>query len=583
MDKKSNRAILILFLISLNVFLCSTIVFADKNTTNIIDKFEYVFDDSSSLTEEIPDYIQGATINWTSFKDITSLSNESKNYSSIWFRTKLPEISKKNHGIYFEELFANSLNIYIDKEKIYEKKRIIYQDYNSILISLDNSYSNKYIYINILFKSSKIGPSENVFIGDYPTLQYYYLTKGLLNIYMGFGFIFVSIAVLLCSIILKNNDKKIGISLTIILTSLGIILSFFRTNILMFYSEYEPMLLILYDLALFLFFPCLTYFFELVIISNKNTFMHKFIKFQFKYSAFCIILIFINNIAHYKFNKIYTLMTIPVIGLLFIVQLIMLIYFGIKYSKNGSINAKIFLFGFISFAIILITELIIYLFIYKDYKFSMWKWGLIIFSISLIIIFGKKYLESHEKLSKYSEDLKTMSTMAKTDFLTKIPNRMNIETRLEIATENYRLKNTKFFIVLCDIDDFKHVNDSYGHNFGDQVLIEFVQIIQSHLNNLGVVGRWGGEEFLIILSDIDYDAACNQIEIIRKAINSHLFYFKKNPVHISASFGLCEYSDTDGLNNCIEYMDKSLYHAKYCGKNKLITYREFIKTQKKEE
>lgn len=165
-----------------------------------------------------------------------------------------------------------------------------------------------------------------------------------------------------------------------------------------------------------------------------------------------------------------------------------------------------------------------------------------------------------EKATKYQE----LSTI---DNLTGIFNRLKFEQELKDEIDRIkRYKTEKFSLVILDIDNFKKINDTYGHIEGDNVLKQLVLEIKSHLRSTDIFSRWGGEEFVIILPLTNIDNAKIAIENIRKHISCANFNKVGN---VTCSFGLTEFNDEDSFHSVITRADEAMYIAKTSGKNRI--------------
>jgi len=124
--------------------------------------------------------------------------------------------------------------------------------------------------------------------------------------------------------------------------------------------------------------------------------------------------------------------------------------------------------------------------------------------------------------------------------------------------------NEESIVVVIDIDDFKIVNDTFGHQAGDDVLKEFTMLLQNNIRDNDILARWGGEEFLLLLKHTKKEHALNKIEALRKLIENHTF---KHIKHMTASFGLAKVEEDDTLHSVLHRADIALYEAKKSGKN----------------
>jgi diguanylate cyclase (GGDEF)-like protein len=159
-----------------------------------------------------------------------------------------------------------------------------------------------------------------------------------------------------------------------------------------------------------------------------------------------------------------------------------------------------------------------------------------------------------------------LNHMARTDRLTQIANRGETETLLKEAVALAAAKDTEpLSVLMLDIDDFKKVNDIYGHDVGDKVLTETAKALRSHVRLGDTLGRWGGEEFLLILPKATEEAAANIADRIRKAIAE--IRVLPNDRSFTASFGVARVAPGETFEEFYRRVDSALYDAKNSGKN----------------
>jgi diguanylate cyclase (GGDEF)-like protein len=161
-------------------------------------------------------------------------------------------------------------------------------------------------------------------------------------------------------------------------------------------------------------------------------------------------------------------------------------------------------------------------------------------------------------------DITEETRLSTTDPLTTIYNRRFINDFLTKETERSKRLNRQFSIVMCDLDDLKIINDTYGHLSGDIVLKSFSQLIINSLRKLDVVGRYGGDEFMLILPETNNENACKIVDRLRlKAEESEIRVQKDTKVKITASFGIATFPDNGkSSDDLLAAADYRLYKAK---------------------
>lgn len=200
-------------------------------------------------------------------------------------------------------------------------------------------------------------------------------------------------------------------------------------------------------------------------------------------------------------------------------------------------------------------------------------WQILVAVLLLAILFlywmRKITTANNEKeilLKELKETQSKLQQLAITDKLTSLYNRNKLDDALDLEVHRTIRYKTPLGVILLDIDHFKNVNDTYGHQIGDQVLIEIASIIKSHSRDIDIVGRWGGEEFLIICPQTNLEGTKTVAEKIQKEVEN--FHFVEN-IHKTASFGVSEYRKNDQIKDIVSRADKALYLAKNEGRNQV--------------
>ncbi|MBT3755957.1 MAG: diguanylate cyclase [Candidatus Cloacimonetes bacterium] len=166
---------------------------------------------------------------------------------------------------------------------------------------------------------------------------------------------------------------------------------------------------------------------------------------------------------------------------------------------------------------------------------------------------------------------KNLKKLSRRDTLTKLPNRRDLIEHLQYNIHRYERYQQSFSVILADIDDFKMINDTYGHNAGDLVLRELSHLFTNFGRKQDTVGRWGGEEFLFILVSVtENNGAMLVAKKIRSHIEDHTFRYKDNEIKITLTFGVSTYNSHLSLDEIIKQADDALYKGKEKGKNCII-------------
>lgn len=184
-----------------------------------------------------------------------------------------------------------------------------------------------------------------------------------------------------------------------------------------------------------------------------------------------------------------------------------------------------------------------------------------VFEISQL---SKSIVNMSRSIKKHHEELKYLSI---TDTLTKIYNRAKLESVLHVKLDEFRRYGHKFGIIMIDIDGFKEVNDHFGHQVGDKFLVEFVNNLKMSMRSSDIIGRWGGEEFVVICKETDSKSLEKLAYNLKNNIELHTF---ETVIKKTASFGVAQYKKGESIDELIGRADKALYRAKDGGRNQVM-------------
>ena len=254
----------------------------------------------------------------------------------------------------------------------------------------------------------------------------------------------------------------------------------------------------------------------------------------------------------------------------YLIVLTPFIYFWPYWNLRTKLSASSFLF-------------ILYLFLFYYAKSStpvhiMEAWKLdfttIFTAFSAFLIFAAVALYYQNSVNKVEANLieanRRLEGQARTDPLTALHNRRVIEERIGEERDQPPVQGRVFSIIMSDIDHFKVLNDTYGHQIGDLVLVTLSKILKHATRAGDVVARWGGEEFLILLPDTGAREACEVAERMRIAVAQTPIFIDDADIRITMTFGVAECSFETGINECIKLADKALYRGKSAGRNTVV-------------
>jgi diguanylate cyclase (GGDEF)-like protein len=159
------------------------------------------------------------------------------------------------------------------------------------------------------------------------------------------------------------------------------------------------------------------------------------------------------------------------------------------------------------------------------------------------------------------------------DGLTGIHNRRYLDKRLSEEFTRFKRKGTQFSLLIFDIDDFKKVNDTYGHQFGDRILINLAGLCSTIIRGSDIIARYGGEEFCLILSDTIGWGAMAFAERLRRLVETQTVRYGNEEVNVTISIGIAEINDRIGdTDELLKRADEAMYRAKESGKNRVCLY-----------
>lgn len=349
--------------------------------------------------------IASAREGWEKVDSRKSIPKLPEGVKSAWIRIRLPEFNPNQPALYIQKLFANKVEVVGDDgRKLFHSSRDYYYDVYHIFVPLELDY--KAVYIHLAAEKGRLGIQLPVAVGEYERLQVEYAKEGITEIVLGSAMILLAFIMLICAIFLRGIELSSWLSLTLVILALGVVMVTYSKFTYTFFSDLGYISIMLFDVAMIVFFPSLTYFFMRFLGSGPYKLIWRFFIFQIGYSAlwlilFIVFVIILRNDSH----PIYTAFGINILSVYMIIQFILLLIFSISRAIYKDKDAIFFAIGFSLFAIMSIGEVSWFFFISREYDLFLWKWGVICFVVCLILILGRRIAENHRRVISYAKEL----------------------------------------------------------------------------------------------------------------------------------------------------------------------------------
>lgn len=529
------------------LFLLSFFTFANEINQIDLSKQKWEYKWGNTLDE---------TVSWQEI-DFPSNPPNRNNQTNIWFRVQLPQTLPSDPNLYIVSIDLIT-QVYFQDKQIYnfgefdENGRGKYIGWPWHLIPLPTDSAGEYLYFRIYSDYGDIGLWGEILILSKGELYEKLLKNDMLKIIIGSISIFVAIFFLLTFLSKFQRIESLILGLLFLTQGLNVFCSA-KTIQLFFYYP----LLNQYILAIaFFFFPVGMALFMDKVINYKLVFnpIRKIWQIHLIYllmAVFGSILGFFSLPSTYEwFDIFYNFITLPI-----------LTFFIIYFFYKGDKETKIITFSFFIISLYWLYSTLIAAGIvpWEEYPSDI--------AVFICLLFLSYSIINRLNYTKELEEAKVeLTNLTLTDYLTNLSNRKNIDYILKINENLFNRYKDEFSIILVDIDDFKKVNDTYGHLVGDKVIIEISEILKKYTRQTDVVGRWGGEEFIIICPKTNLQDALKLAEKLRDKIATYQF---ETVGKKTASFGVATFKENETIIELITRVDNAMYLAKSRGKNRV--------------
>jgi diguanylate cyclase (GGDEF)-like protein len=560
--------------------------------------WEYRWGDSPFDSGGVPlwTYDQGDEQAW---KEINFPSNppERKDRTRVWFRTRLPDFSGPDPRIFIYSIDL-AAEVYLDGRRIYAygdlepQGRAFFRGWPWHLIPLPDGFSGKQLYVRVFSDYRDIGLWGEVILG--------------------------SGADHMRRIIKRDSIRLIVAVISLTLSLIFLLLYFFRDR------QRSFLYLCLITLVLVIRVASETHTKQLVL---QAPLFFEYVKAISYFVLPLLIILFLQEILGEQYRRIIRFGAAVVLGLLGftmigcatglvrlcdtyllfdIVAVCTMIFLGIlsvKAAAAGNVEARLVCINFIIFGLLALYSILVTngIFPWTDeinylllFQFSL---GLAVILIRRLVSFQYRLEEYSTKLQTQSEELTmlnqsleekvrertrqlevanrqlreekiTLQITSITDGLTGVYNRTYTLERFEQEVSEAKRYRKKLSVIMFDLDHFKRVNDFFGHHIGDSVLQRVAQIFRYTMRDSDLIGRYGGEEFLIVLPETDCIEAALVAERIRKDVEAQ--EWSEPQLQVTISGGVSEYSGGEG-EQLIRRADSLMYQAKQLGRNRIVS------------
>lgn len=356
-----------------------------------------------------PDGLKGAMAvspdHWVTVKNGQPYPDKPVQISSAWIRFQLPAQIPKDYGILIEEIRTQNLWVYTGGRLVQETKYHFPYDTQRSLLAIGSEEGGEFVYLKLESSMDRLGINSTIKLDHYATLMRTYMLMDLQNIIFGSAFLFIALIMLIGSIFLKRDQLKSWIIISILSLSVGIIFITYSPFMYANFTRFGDLFIGSFDVALNVFLPALTYFFEQIFDDGKFKWIRRFRKFQVVYSILLITFMLVNQISHYQFTRIYFFAAVTVLGFVMICQFILIIGLCIQLVRKGNKEAVIFSSGFAMLAFMSILDLANFYASSLNYQFYLWKWGVIALFIALVVILVRRFAMNQELMMNYSKEL----------------------------------------------------------------------------------------------------------------------------------------------------------------------------------
>ncbi|MDQ0115762.1 ATP-binding protein [Paenibacillus harenae] len=325
-----------------------------------------------------------------------------------WLRFRIPDVNLIRPVLYLSKLTAKNVFIYVDQQQVYSSNRNYNYNKNEILLPLQTNEEKEYIYLKLQTNGEWLGLKEPAIIGEYKSLSKTYMNRGILDVILGASLLFIALTAYLCVIFLNKSYLVSWFSLSTIVLSVGLMILSYSPFLLSAAGRNGVLFYYFFDIASSLLMPAIYIFFENIFGKGPYGIISKIRKIQI-ITALLNIVFSVVGIFSEDIKDGYMLIGLILFALCVVIGNIILVVLLIIYCTRNNKDAIILTVGFGMFSAIGVTEIIWYFAKERSYDVYFWKWGVLSFLASLLIILVRRIMENYEQVVKYSKQLEVFN------------------------------------------------------------------------------------------------------------------------------------------------------------------------------
>lgn len=323
--------------------------------------------------------------------------------TAAWLRLSIPP-HEHNSVLLIDKVYGDTLQAYMNHELLFDSREMESYNGSKVLIPLSGDPAGGQLYLWCSGVGKGFGIEGEIRVGSYDKLLTLYVKEDMVDLVIGAALLFLAAALAVCLFFLKLEFFSGGFSLMLVILSFGVMLITYSPFLPLMIGGPERIIDTCFDIALFTLLPAFSYYFEQIFGMKKSP-LSRFRKFQMAYSIGCASLLVLNYLLAFRLDAFYRIMTVEVLGVLMIIQFLFLMALAVQNACQGNRDALIFSIGFSIFSVLSLFELALYYTSAGRYPFYWWKWGMVVFVVSLIVILGRSFARNHEKAVEYAKEL----------------------------------------------------------------------------------------------------------------------------------------------------------------------------------